>query len=148
MLRRTTLRVRHCKKVLGILEIALHTNAVNQWPGRSDRINSSRPLAIRVFSVFLFLKHTHTKKLCKIYLFLPKILNYAWEPLLRCFPQINYLTWTKPVFSVFSLCLGSNWDVSKPINNHTHWGHQKGKRHVYPNVHHSTVYNRQDMEAT
>ena len=25
---------------------------------------------------------------------------------------------------------------------------QKGKRHVYPNVHHSTVYNSQDMEAT
>ena len=22
------------------------------------------------------------------------------------------------------------------------------KRHVYPNVHHSTVYNNQDMEAT
>ena len=25
---------------------------------------------------------------------------------------------------------------------------QKGKRHVYPNVHRSTVYNSQDMEAT
>ena len=25
---------------------------------------------------------------------------------------------------------------------------QKGKRHVYPNVHCSTVYNSQDMEAT
>ena len=24
----------------------------------------------------------------------------------------------------------------------------KGKRHVYPNVHRSTVYNSQDMEAT
>jgi len=29
-----------------------------------------------------------------------------------------------------------------------HWGNQKGKRHVYPNVHRSTVYNSQDMEAT
>ena len=27
-------------------------------------------------------------------------------------------------------------------------GNQKGKRHVYPNVHRSTVYNSQDMEAT
>ena len=31
---------------------------------------------------------------------------------------------------------------------HTHRGNQKGKRHVYPNVHRSTVYNSQDMEAT
>ena len=31
---------------------------------------------------------------------------------------------------------------------HTHWGNQKGKRHMYPNIHHSTVYNSQDMEAT
>ena len=28
------------------------------------------------------------------------------------------------------------------------WGNQKGKRPVYPNVHRSTVYNSQDMEAT
>ena len=27
-----------------------------------------------------------------------------------------------------------------------HTGNQKGKRHVYPNVHRSTVYNSQDME--
>ena len=27
-------------------------------------------------------------------------------------------------------------------------GNQKGKRHVYPSVHRSTVYNSQDMEAT
>ena len=31
---------------------------------------------------------------------------------------------------------------------HTHWGNQNWKRHVYPNVHCSTVYNSQDMEAT
>ena len=30
---------------------------------------------------------------------------------------------------------------------HTHWGNQNWKRHVYPNVHRSTVYNNQDMEA-
>ena len=33
-------------------------------------------------------------------------------------------------------------------SSNPHWGNQKGKRHVYPNVHHSTVYNSQDMEAT
>ena len=37
---------------------------------------------------------------------------------------------------------------SNPTAEHTHWGNQKWKRHVYPNVHHSTVYNSQDMEAT
>ena len=31
---------------------------------------------------------------------------------------------------------------------HTHWGNQIWKRHMYPNVYHSTVYNIQDMEAT
>ena len=37
---------------------------------------------------------------------------------------------------------------SNPTAGHTHQGNQKGKRHVYPSVHHSTVYNSQDMEAT
>ena len=37
---------------------------------------------------------------------------------------------------------------SNPTAGHTHRGNQKRKRHVYPNVHHSTVYNSQDMEAT
>ena len=37
---------------------------------------------------------------------------------------------------------------SNPTAGHTHWGSQNWKRHVYPNVHHSTVYNSQDMEAT
>ena len=37
---------------------------------------------------------------------------------------------------------------SNPTAGHTHWGNQKGKRHVYPNVHRSAVYSSQDMEAT
>ena len=37
---------------------------------------------------------------------------------------------------------------SNPTAGHTHWGNQNWKRHVYPNVHRSTVYNSQDMEAT
>ena len=37
---------------------------------------------------------------------------------------------------------------SNPTPGHTHQGNQIWKRHVYPNVHHSTVYNSQDMEAT
>ena len=35
-----------------------------------------------------------------------------------------------------------------PTAGHTHWGNQNCKRHVYSNVHCSTVYNSQDMEAT
>ena len=31
---------------------------------------------------------------------------------------------------------------------HSPWGNQNWKRHMYPNVHRSTVYNSQDMEAT
>ena len=31
---------------------------------------------------------------------------------------------------------------------HTHWGNQIWKRHMHPNVHRSTVYHSQDMEAT
>ena len=38
--------------------------------------------------------------------------------------------------------------TSNPTTGHTHWGNQNWKRHVYPNVHHSIVYNSQDMEAT
>ena len=37
---------------------------------------------------------------------------------------------------------------SNPTAGHTHRKKQNLKRHVYPNVHHSSVYNSQDMEAT
>ena len=43
------------------------------------------------------------------------------------------------------------WRVLKkrnPTAGHTQQGNQNWKRHVYPNVHRSTVYNSQDMEAT
>ena len=35
-----------------------------------------------------------------------------------------------------------------PTSGHTHQGNQIWKRHVHPNVHPSTVYHSQDMEAT
>ena len=37
---------------------------------------------------------------------------------------------------------------SNPTAGYTHWGNQNWKRHMYPNIHHSTVYNSQDMETT
>ena len=36
----------------------------------------------------------------------------------------------------------------KLLIRHTHRGNQNRKRHMYPNVHCSTVYNSQDMETT
>ena len=36
----------------------------------------------------------------------------------------------------------------KTTLGHTHQGNQNCKRHMYPNVHRSTVYNSQDMETT
>ena len=37
---------------------------------------------------------------------------------------------------------------SNPTSGHTHQGNQIWKRHVHPDIHCSTVYNSQDMEAT
>ena len=37
---------------------------------------------------------------------------------------------------------------SNPTPGHTHQGNQIWKRHMHPNVHRSTLYNSQDMEAT
>ena len=37
---------------------------------------------------------------------------------------------------------------SNPIAGHIHQGNQNWNRHRYPNVHSSTIYNSQDMEAT
>ena len=57
-------------------------------------------------------------------------------------PRIQYWKCIEPGLATHAL-----WS-SNPTSGHTHWGNQKGKRHVYPNVHCSTVYNSQDMEAT
>ena len=40
------------------------------------------------------------------------------------------------------------YDPAIPLRGIHTWGNQNWKRHMYPNVHHSTVYNSQDMEAT
>ena len=37
---------------------------------------------------------------------------------------------------------------SNPTAGHIHWGNQNWRRHVDPNIHRSTVYNSQDVEAT
>ena len=41
-----------------------------------------------------------------------------------------------------------NWWHSNPTTGHTHQVNQNLKRHMYTNVHHSTLYNSQDVEAT
>ena len=49
-----------------------------------------------------------------------------------------------PAPSRFSQCTRP----SNPTSGHTHQGNQIWKRHMHPNVHRSTVYHSQDMEAT
>ena len=53
-------------------------------------------------------------------------------------------------FSQHHLLTGNRIAIrpSNPTPGHTHQGNQIWKRHVRPNVHRSTVYNSQDMEAT
>ena len=55
------------------------------------------------------------------------------------------INWLDPLTVQWPLKSYSNNTVQK---HHTHHGNQNWKRHVYPNVHRSTVYNSQDMEAT
>ena len=42
---------------------------------------------------------------------------------------------------------GSIWP-SKPTTGHMTWENHNSKRHMYPNVHCSTIYNNQDMDTT
>ena len=37
---------------------------------------------------------------------------------------------------------------SNPTAGHTQWENQNPKRHMYPSVHRSTIYNSEDMEVT
>ena len=71
----------------------------------------------------------------------------------RSFPSILIFLWIlsfwRPVWRFLKKT--GNRTAILPSNStagHTHWGNQNWKRHVYPNVHRSTVYNSQDMEAT
>ena len=46
-----------------------------------------------------------------------------------------------------------NWNKTtiwpnNPTPRHILWGNQNWKRHMYPNIHCGTIYNRQNMEAT
>ena len=69
--------------------------------------------------------------------------------LLHCWWKCNLI---QPLWRTVWRCLKKleielHW-LSNPTAGHTHLGNQNGKRNVYPSVHHSAVYNSQDMEAT
>ena len=62
-----------------------------------------------------------------------KLVQPLWRTVWRFLKKTGNRTTTRP---------------SNPTAGHTHWGNQIWKRHVHTNVHHSTVYHSQDMEAT
>ena len=55
-----------------------------------------------------------------------------------------------PLRIIFARGSGNRTPIwpSNSTPGHTHQGNQNWKRQVYSNVHHSTVYNSRDMEAT
>jgi len=62
--------------------------------------------------------------------------------LLTCI-QITHIYHLKNKSFVLAIINSAALWSSNPTAGHTHWGNQKGKRHVYPNVHRSTIYNSQ-----
>ena len=110
-------------------------------------ITSSRA-SLRLTSIESVMSSSHLI-LCRPLLLLPPI-----PAIIRVFSSESTLRMRWPKYWSFNFSIipstGNRtalWS-SNPTAGHTHWGNQKGKRHVYPNVHRSTVYNSQDMEAT
>ena len=70
--------------------------------------------------------------------------------LLHCWRECNLVQplWRTVWRFLKKLEIKLSYDPENPTAGQTHHGNQKGKRHLYPNVHRSTVYNSQDMEAT
>lgn len=95
-----TLRGRHCKMVLCILGIALKSR---QWASNTEKwwnklFQASGNSYLQCIPIL--------KKKIRFISF-PQILNRAWDPLCACQKKLNSFTRTKSIFSVFSLCLGS-----------------------------------------
>ena len=72
----------------------------------------------------------------------------AWKRTLLVGMQTSTATMENSV--EISLKTGNRTAIwpSNPTSGHTHRGNQIWKRHMHPNVHRSTVYYSQDMEAT
>ena len=71
------------------------------------------------------------------------LLHYWWE--CKLVQPLWRTVWR--FFKKLEIELTVIWS-SNPTAGHTHRGNQNWKRHMYPNAHHSTIYNSQDMEAT
>ena len=92
--------------------------------------------------------------LCCPLLLLPSIFPSIW---VFSNKSVLHISWPKYWSFSFSISHSNEYSglislrligLSNPTSGHTHRGNQIWKRHVYSNVHHSTVYNCQDMEAT
>ena len=54
----------------------------------------------------------------------------------------------KIFFKKGKLGIKLQYDLAISTTEHIPWGSQNWKRHMYPNIHCSTIYNSQDMKAT
>ena len=90
--------------------------------------------SLKVMSIELVMPSSHLI-LCRPLLLLPPI-----PPSMEVFSNESTLRMRKP---------GNRTAIwpSNPTAGHIHQGNQNWKRHMYPNVHHSIVYNSQDMEV-
>ena len=78
----------------------------------------------------------------------PQFLKYSEVSVAQLCPSLcDPMDCSPPGTFVYGDSPGKNTGVGY-APGHIHRGNQNWKSHVYPNVHHSTVYNSQDMEAT
>ena len=67
---------------------------------------------------------------------------------LHCWWECKLVLWRTVWRFLEKLEIELPYDPAILLAGHTHWGNQNWKRHVYHNIHHITVYNSQDTEAT
>ena len=127
-------------KKLGIELPSVHFSSVTQsCPTLCDPMNRSTP-GLPVHHQLPVFTQTHVHRVSDAI--------QPSHPLSSPFPPAPNPSQNQSLFQwVNSLHEVAIWP-SNSTAGHTHQGNQNWKRHVYPSVHRSTVYNSQDMEAT
>jgi len=161
-----TIRIVWVLKVLNVLNCSIHTafrlpttlcyaKSHQSCPTLCDPIDSSPPgsavpgiLQARTLEwVAIFFSNAWKWKVKVKSLSRVQLLATPWTEAYQAPPSMGF---SRQEYGVGCHCFlhrTALWP-SNPTTGHTHWGNQNWKRHVYPSVHRSTVYNSQDMEAT